>query len=172
MNNPNSKTSPQRTHASNERFAHIVRMLSRSFRRSLEFRLSEHTISFGQWIFLRILWDEDGLSQRELSLRAGVMEPTAHTALQKMEVMGLIERRAPNPEKRRLLVFLSKRGHDLRKNLVPLAEEANRIAMQGLDEADIERTRKVLLAMVENLSADEARLIEGGLSISPKRNQS
>jgi hypothetical protein len=32
------------------------------------------------WTFLRILWQSDGLTQRELSMRAGVTEPTTFTA--------------------------------------------------------------------------------------------
>jgi len=43
-------------------------------------------------VFLRVLWIIDGLSQRELSARVGVMEPTTVIALRSMECAGLIER--------------------------------------------------------------------------------
>ena len=58
--------------APNDRLAHLVRDAGRSCVRALQMRLEEHSVSFGHWTFLRILWQTDGLTQRELSLRAGV----------------------------------------------------------------------------------------------------
>ena len=56
-------------------------------------RLAEHGVSFGHWTFLRILWEGDGLTQRELSEQAGVMEPTTFSALKTMERLGYVARR-------------------------------------------------------------------------------
>ena len=48
-----------------------VRDAARALVRSLSVRLAEHQVSFGHWSFLRVLWVGDGLTQRELSERAG-----------------------------------------------------------------------------------------------------
>src|SRR6056297_1470975 len=72
-----------------ERLARLIRTAARGFNRALSIRLSQHDVTFGQWIFLRILWPEDGLSQRELARRAGVTEPTTHSALRRLEAQGL-----------------------------------------------------------------------------------
>ena len=58
----------------NDRLAHLVRDTERAFRRALQVRLAAHGVPFGHWSFLRILWETDGLTQKELSVRAGVME--------------------------------------------------------------------------------------------------
>lgn len=165
-------TEKQRYDHSDERLAHIVRLLSRKFRRSLEYRLSEHKISFGHWIFLRILWEEEGLSQKELSKRAGLMEPTVHSAITKMESLNLVTKRAPNPKKRRQLVYLTEKGSKLRKALVPLAEETNRVAVEGIDDKELASLRKQLLNMIDNLTTDEQRLVQQGRSIEPTRGKS
>ena len=65
----------------NDRFAHLIKDATRGLTRALQLRLTEHSVSFGHWTFLRILWEEDGLTQRELSERAGLMEPTTFSAL-------------------------------------------------------------------------------------------
>ena len=83
-----------------ERVAHLVRLCARGFNRSLSRRLSGHDISFGQWVFLRILWQEEGLAQRQLSERANLTEPTVHTALIKMEQQGLIRRQHKEGDRR------------------------------------------------------------------------
>jgi hypothetical protein len=40
---------------------------------------------------------------------------------------------------------------------VPLAEEVNQIALDGIDPAVIAATRDMLLAMIHNLAADEQK---------------
>ncbi|MFC6674163.1 MarR family winged helix-turn-helix transcriptional regulator [Marinobacterium aestuariivivens] len=137
-----------------DRMAHLVRDASRLLAKSLQGRLSEHGVSFGHWSFLRILWTQEGLSQRELSDEAGVMEPTTFTALKAMEANGLIERRHLNGNRRKQHIFLTAKGQQLKDVLTPLAEEVNHVALAGVSEADVDATRRTLLAMIDNLAAD------------------
>src|ERR1700687_92489 len=65
----------------NDRMAHLVKDATRALVRSLQTRLARHNVSFGHWTFLRILWEKDGLTQRELSREAGVMESATFNAL-------------------------------------------------------------------------------------------
>jgi hypothetical protein len=51
----------------NDRLAHLVKDATRSFVRALQMRLAEHEVSFGHWTFLRILWETDGLTQRDVA---------------------------------------------------------------------------------------------------------
>ena len=67
-----------------DRLAHLVKDATRALVRALQMRLGEYGGSFGHWTFLRILWESDGLTQRELSEQAGVMEPTTFSALNAM----------------------------------------------------------------------------------------
>lgn len=140
-----------------DRLAHLVKDTSRALVRALQLRLAEHGVSFGHWTFLRILWEHDGLTQRHLSAEAGVMEPTTFTALKAMQEKGYIERRQTPGNRRNVYVHLTPRGRALKGKLVPLAEEVNRIAVEGLDAAEVTRTRRVLLALLENLARDESR---------------
>ncbi|SEG67645.1 MULTISPECIES: MarR family winged helix-turn-helix transcriptional regulator [Marinobacterium] len=137
-----------------DRMAHLVRDASRLLAKSLQRRLAEHGVSFGHWSFLRILWATEGLSQRELSDQAGVMEPTTFTALKAMEANGLIERRHLNGNRRKQHIFLTDKGKELKDVLTPLAEEVNHIALAGVSEAESEATRKTLLTMIDNLAVD------------------
>src|SRR3977135_2959786 len=64
----------------NDRLAHLVKDATRGLLRAMQMRLSKHGVSFGHWAFLRILWETDGLTQRALSVEAGLMEPTTSPA--------------------------------------------------------------------------------------------
>jgi DNA-binding MarR family transcriptional regulator len=139
----------------NDRMAHLIRDTERAFRRALQIRLAPHAVPFGHWSFLRILWEADGLTQKELSERAGVMEPTTFTAMKAMEALGYIVRKQLPTNKKNMYVYLTDEGRALKEKLVPMAEETNHVSVEGLSPEDIKTARKVLLAMIENLARDE-----------------
>ena len=140
----------------NDRLAHLIRDVARAQMRALQVRLATHGVSFGHWTFLRILWIRDGLTQKELSELAGVMEPTTFSAVKAMEAMGLIERRQMNGNRKNMHVFLTASGRRLKTVLVPMAEQVNDISVRGLSEQAVGDLRTTLLTMIENLAAEEA----------------
>jgi DNA-binding MarR family transcriptional regulator len=140
----------------NDRLAHLIRDVARAQMRALQVRLATHGVSFGHWTFLRILWIRDGLTQKELSELAGVMEPTTFSAVKAMEAMGLIERRQMNGNRKNMHVFLTASGRRLKTVLVPMAEQVNDISVRGLSDKAVADLRATLLTMIENLAAEEA----------------
>jgi DNA-binding MarR family transcriptional regulator len=144
----------------NDRTAHLVKDATRALVRSLQTRLAKHEVSFGHWTFLRILWESDGLTQRELSREAGVMEPTTFAALKAMESRGYIVRRQLAGNRRKVHIFLTARGRALKRTLVPLAEAVNRAAVRGVTSADIAITRRTMMTMLVNLARDELRSLQ------------
>lgn len=136
----------------NDRLAHLVRDAARGLTRALQMRLAAQAVSFGQWAFLRVLWEEDGLTQRELSAQAGVMEPTTFAALKTLERLGYIERRKRPGNRKNVHIHLTRAGAALKVKLVPLAEKVNEIAVRGIPPARIATMRRTLLAMIKNLA--------------------
>ena len=121
--------------------------------RDLTARLAEHGVSFGHWTFLRILWESDGLTQRELSAQAAVMEPTTATALKAMEELGYVERRQLPENRKNVYVHLTPKGRALRAKLEPLAVAVNKAAVRNVPAGDVAACRRALLAVLENLKA-------------------
>lgn len=140
----------------NDRLAHLVKDATRALLRALQMRLTAHHVSLGHWTFLRILWETDGLTQRELSERAGVMEPTTFSALNAMEKLGYVVRRQRPGNRRKVYVYLTPKGRLLKAKLVPLAEDVNRIAVGRVPPEHIAVTRQTLLAIIENLAREDA----------------
>jgi len=135
-----------------DRLAHLVRDAGRVLTKSLQTKLADHSVSFGHWSFLRILWVTEGLTQRELSEQAGLMEPTTYTALKAMETNGLIEQRQLNGNRKNIHIYLTEKGRDLKQTLIPLAEAVNESAVRGVDNDDLLATRRTLLAIISNLA--------------------
>jgi MarR family transcriptional regulator, organic hydroperoxide resistance regulator len=151
----NAANNPAGNAAHEERFAHLVKLAARGLARALQMRLTEHAVSYGHWTFLRILWEEEGLTQRGLSARAGVMEPTTFAALKAMAQRGYVTRRRNPQSRKEMQVFLTPQGRALQAKLVPLAEEVNDVALRGVGVADIAATRRTLLVLTKNLAKDE-----------------
>jgi DNA-binding MarR family transcriptional regulator len=137
------------------RLANLIKGAWRVLVRSLQPRIAEHSVSFGHWTFLRILWEQDGLTQRELSDEAGFTEPTTFSAIQAMEKLGYITRRQMPENRKNVYVYLTPKGRALKEKLVPLAEEVNKIAIRGVRAEDVAATRRTLIAIIENLARDE-----------------
>lgn len=140
----------------NERLAHLVKDATRALVRALQVRLARHAVPFGHWAFLRILWEHDGITQRQLSNEAGVMEPTTASALRTMQRLGYVTRRQHAENRKNVYVYLTPKGRALKEKLVPLAEQVNGIAVRGARAEDVAATRRLLITMLENLSRDEA----------------
>jgi DNA-binding MarR family transcriptional regulator len=51
-----------------------------------------------------------------------------------------------------MYVHLTPLGRSLKKKLIPLAQDANRVSIQGVSASEIKTTRKVLLAILNNLA--------------------
>lgn len=140
----------------NDRMAHLIRDTERAFRKSLQIRLAEHGVPFGHWTFLRVLWERDGITQKELSAHAGVMEPTTFAAMKAMDAQGYIVRKQLPTNRKNVYIHLTAKGRALKRKLVPLAEDTNSISTRNIEPDDLMTARRVLLTMIENLAEDES----------------
>jgi DNA-binding MarR family transcriptional regulator len=129
----------------------LVRDANRAFQRLLEKRIAPYGVARGQWYFLRVLWSEDGLSQRELSARVGTMEPTTVIALRSMEKSGLIRRVRSSDDKRRSQVWLTAKAQRLRNELLAVARGINDAAEDGISRDELAQFRRAIRRMTENL---------------------
>jgi DNA-binding MarR family transcriptional regulator len=134
---------------------YLVRDAHRAFQRLLERRIAAYGVTRGQWYFLRVLWIVDGLSQRELSARVGMMEPTTVIALRSMERSGLIRRVRGDDDRRKVRVFLTAKAKRLRDELLGVARGITEAAEQGLAPRDLASFRRVIGQMTANLDRIE-----------------
>jgi MarR family transcriptional regulator, organic hydroperoxide resistance regulator len=130
---------------------YLVRDAHRAFQRLLERRIAAYGVTRGQWYFLRVLWIADGLSQRELSARVGMMEPTTAIALRSMERSQLIRRVRVDDDRRKVQVFLTAKAKRLRNELLTIARGITAEAEQGLAARDLATFRRVIARMTANL---------------------
>ncbi len=126
----------------------------RYVKRSLYARIANHGIRGGAWFVLRVLWQRDGLTQRELAGRLGLMEPSVQEMLRAMERDGLVTRQRDEQDRRKVRIRITERARELEPALMGIAEDVNTLMLSGLDAAE-EALLKLLLRKVrETLAAD------------------
>lgn len=131
---------------------YLIRSSHHHFQSLLAARIEPHGITLGMWYFLRVLWEEDGLTQRELSNRVGTMEPTTLEAIKTIEAKGLVRREHDLKDKRKRLVYLTEKGRSLEEILLPLARAL-------VDEAVVDLTDDEETVLRELLQKVRGRLI-------------
>jgi MarR family transcriptional regulator for hemolysin len=141
----------------NNSVGYLTRIAFRAFSRALERRTMPFGVSAGQWRFLRQLWIEDGLTQRELSQRVSMREPTTVTAVNSLVRSGFVDRVPSVSDRRKIHIYLTARGRELQAALLPFVAEVNDLASKGVDPAEMDIFVRVLGRINANLTeeADE-----------------
>jgi len=132
----------------------VVREVWRLFARCLAPRIAREGVSIGMWFVLRMLWDEDGMTQRELGERVGINGPTMVTALNSMERAGLVKRIHNQADRRKINIFLTERGRKLKSKLWPMAAEVLALGLSGLNRSQVQSLNKMLAQVRTNLERD------------------
>lgn len=143
--------------APGQSIAYLARDITRLFSRALQNRIQPHGILIGQYHFLRVLWEGDGITQRELATQVGMKESTTFTALAGMEAKGLVRRSRHPTDRRKMLVWLTPEGKRLKQILLPIAKEVNDITADVLSADEIGQLRALLVELKRALETQSHR---------------
>ncbi|MBP1843045.1 DNA-binding MarR family transcriptional regulator [Rhizobium petrolearium] len=129
---------------------YLASQLAKGFARSLQSRSMALGFSPGQFPVLLELWQEDGLTQKQLLDRLDVEQATLANTLSRMERDGLIQR-APHPGDRRAqIITLTQLGRDLEVQAVEAAAEADAALFSGFKRFERELMIEYMRMIVEN----------------------
>lgn len=117
----------------------------------LQLNIEPHGVTLGMWYYLRALWDEDGLTQRELSARVGTMEPTTLSALATLERAGFVKRVRNRTDKRKINVRLTPEGRSLKQTMLPIARGVVEVAKTSMSPREVEMFLALLLQVQGNI---------------------
>jgi len=97
--------------------------------------MQENSVPFGHsgWIVLSRLWEEDGLSQQEISERSNVAKPNISKYAEQLENDSFIARASNPNDKRNYKLYLTKKGKEYKETCHALAEQANDETIKNLN---------------------------------------
>jgi MarR family transcriptional regulator, lower aerobic nicotinate degradation pathway regulator len=97
-----------------------------------------------QFGLLGFLWQQDGLTQAELSARSAIDRTTMGGLIDRLEKEGLVARRAHPEDRRAYRICLTEKGKAMEPELAPLADRAQRKFISKLDEQEVETLKSLL----------------------------
>jgi DNA-binding MarR family transcriptional regulator len=132
---------------------YLVRDAHKAFSRRLAREISRYDISFKHYYYLLALFEEDQITQVELSERVGMNRATVTSVVDTMEAQGLVKRVRDPDDRRKINVVLTPKGTRLRRPLLESIGEVQRAALKGIAARDLDRFSATIERIIENLSA-------------------
>jgi DNA-binding MarR family transcriptional regulator len=129
----------------------LVRQAHRAFVAGLADRLVPHGVSVAEWAVLRRLWQQEGFTQVALADRMRVRKASLTSVLASLERKGFLRRTRRGEDLRKYHLFLTKRGRDLKDELLPIGVAINRKAVSGIDADDAGLVVHLLEKVISNL---------------------
>jgi DNA-binding MarR family transcriptional regulator len=142
---------PDASAATDRSIAGLVMLAGRLFSRTLHSRLGPHGVAPGQLAVLRLLWEEDGLTQAALARKARVEQPTMARTLDRMARDGLIERVPSKEDRRAFNVRLTRHGKQLRQGVRAEAGALDTLAVSAMAKGDRDKLTTLLRRLVDSL---------------------
>jgi DNA-binding MarR family transcriptional regulator len=132
----------------------MVRNAHRAYDKILGQKLAAYRIPTGQWSLLRVLWNEDDLSQIEVAKRMKIERASLTAMLVSLEKAGLITRHIDPLDRRIQLIRLTGKGRAMEAALVPIGMGVNATALEGFKRHEISTARKLLQRIIDNLERE------------------
>lgn len=104
---------------------------------------------------LHVLWENDGISNQELSKKSGLAMSSLTTMLERMEEKNLLTRKGCPKDKRRCLLFLTEYANSLKKEYDEISEKMTRLFFEGISEVERLAFEKTLENVLHNLEKAE-----------------
>lgn len=122
-------------------------LIAKAYQRAwatLREELEPYDLTPPQFGLLAFLWQEDGLSQAELSEKGQIDRTTVGGLVDRLEKSGLVERRQHPQDRRAYKIYLTQRGRELEHPLSEGARRSNDRLTCGLNEQEVTEFGRML----------------------------
>lgn len=102
---------------------------------------------------LYVLWQKDGIPIKSLSEKCGLAITSLTTMLERMENHGLISRVQAETDKRKTLLYLTKKSRSLKSEYDAVSEKMSAIYYEGFSDKEVTQFEHYLERIRKNLEA-------------------
>ena len=129
-------------------FGWLVNVVANEAGKSFDNELKKHGLSVALWPTLMCLWEEEGITQRDIAQKSKVESSTTTRTLDKLEKLKLVERREDPNSRRSFRIYLTEEGRKLKDVLLPIPVAVNEKVLSSLDEDEQQTMIRLLQKMV------------------------
>ena len=129
----------------------LIAVLHNNNSNLLDTELRKYGLTIALWPTLMCLWEEEGVTQKEISDKARVQRSTTTRTLDKLEALGLIERKADPNSRRVFKIFLTDKGRKLEEELLPIPLSLTKKFLEPLSANEQEDLIRILQKLVKTI---------------------
>ncbi len=134
-----------------ESFGWLVNVVANNAGKSFDNELKKHGLSIALWPTLMCLWEEEGITQRDIALKSKVESSTTTRTLDKLVKLELVERHEDPNSRRSFRIYLTDKGRALKDVLLPVPVAVNKAVLSSLNEDEQKMLIKLLQKMVKTI---------------------
>jgi DNA-binding MarR family transcriptional regulator len=129
----------------------ILNKVNTKLKNELFQQLKEYDVTPEQWAVLNCLWEQEGITPKELADMTFKDKPNTNRILEKLQIKELIFRQPHPVDKRAYQLFLTDRGLALREKLIPKVQKILVKATTGLKEEKVTVLKNMLNQIYHNI---------------------
>lgn len=128
-----------------------------AFGRAYRALLAGHDLTYPQYLVLLVLWEEEGLTVKEIGQRLFLDSGTLTPLLKRLEAAGHVRRTRDRVDERQVSILLTAKGRSLRERMECVPGRAG-----GLTGLDLEARRALLDTLVQLRASLHENLAHAG----------
>jgi DNA-binding MarR family transcriptional regulator len=135
-----------------ESLGFILNKTNTKLKNQLFQRFKEDDITPEQWSVLTCLWQQEGVSPKELADLIYKDKPNTNRILEKLQAKGLIRRNLHPTDRRAYQIYLTERGWAIKDKLIAKVTQLQDEVTAGIEQEKVEEMKRLLNHMYTNLN--------------------
>lgn len=120
-----------------ESFGYIINFTARNMKKQLEDKIKQYDVTTSQWSVLKILSEENNLTQADIAEKLSADRATTGAVVDKLITKNLIHRNQCEGDRRAYSICITDHGLKLAEKITVEAEKCNNEALYGFKEEEI-----------------------------------
>lgn len=129
----------------------LINVVANKLKNDFDTELKKHGLTIALWPTLMCLWEEEGVTQREIAIKSKVESSTTTRTIDKLERLHLVERRDDPQSRRSFRIYLTDKGRALQSTLIHIPVDINESMLSSLDSEEQEQMLGLLKKLVRNI---------------------
>ena len=126
----------------------MINVIANKAAKQFDNELKQHGLTVALWPTMMCLWEEEGVTQRDIAKKSKVENSTTTRTLDKLEKLSLIERRDDPNSRRSFRIYLTPEGRALKDKLLPIPMAVNHDLLSSLEPTEQKEMLRLLQKMV------------------------
>lgn len=129
----------------------LINVVANKLKNDFDTELKKHGLTIALWPTLMCLWEEEGVTQREIAIKSKVESSTTTRTIDKLERLHLVERRDDPQSRRSFRIYLTDEGRALQSTLIHIPVDINESMLSSLDSEEQKQMLGLLKKLVRNI---------------------